>query len=386
MTARLYFDNAATSWPKPDAVYDAVDYYNRSVGVAVGRSGSSTSVEFNALIQRCRERCAWLFNAPSADRIVFTLNCTDSLNLAIHGILQPGDHVVTSVLEHNSVLRPLADLQARLNVSVEHIGVGPDGKVCVEDFSTAINSKTRLVVLSHASNVTGTIQPINGIGELARKAGALFLVDAAQTAGHVPIDVRKSPIDLLACAGHKGLMGPLGTGLLYVAPELENQIRSLRQGGTGSASESPVQPAIMPAKFEAGNHNAPGLCGLEAALGWLKQHDPSQIYSQLQEHTSALLAGIESIDGLHLVGAADEFSNAGVISIRHDFLDPHELSTILDEAFQIETRAGLHCAPQAHAALGTLKTGGTVRLSPGHFTTSDDVHRVVSALQEICGT
>ena len=263
---RIYLDNAATSFPKPESVYAAMDDYNRRNGAAIGRGAYRAAIDATAIVQRCRRKIADLLGAEGPERILFTFNGTDSLNLALHGVLQAGDHVITSVVDHNSVLRPLSELRRKLGVEVTHVGANPAGKVDPLDFKRALRPNTKLIALIHASNVTGTIQPIAAVGQIAREAGVLFLVDAAQTAGHLPIDLRNLPVDILAAPGHKGLLGPLGTGVLYVRPGIEQRLASFRQGGTGTRSEDDMQPESLPDKYESGNHNAPGLAGLEAAV------------------------------------------------------------------------------------------------------------------------
>lgn len=250
-TQRIYLDNAATSFPKPAAVYDAVDDYNRHSGVAVGRGAYQEALRVQGIVDRCRKRAAELFAAESFDRIVFTFNGTDSLNLALHGLLEAGDHVVTSMVEHNSVLRPLRELNRRLGVETTYVPADATGRVDPADIQAALRPNTKLVAMIHASNVTGTLQPIAEVGEIARRIGALVLVDAAQSAGHLPIKLKDLPIDLLACPGHKGLLGPLGTGVLYVRRGVEERLRSLRQGGTGSNSEDDRQPEMLPDKYES---------------------------------------------------------------------------------------------------------------------------------------
>ena len=261
---RIYLDNAATSHPKPESVYAAVDYYNRSLGAAAGRGGYRTAVEVDAVLRTCRKRAASLLGAESPERVAFAFNATDALNMALHGLLETGDHVVTTAAEHNSVLRPLGGLVDRRGIELSVVPVDAAGRVDPAAVRDALRHNTRLVVVQHASNVTGCVQPIEDIGSDAHQAGALVLVDAAQTAGHLAIDLADWPVDLLACAGPKGLLGPLGTGLLYVRPGLEDQLNGLRQGGTGSFSEQDRQPETMPDRLEAGNPNAPGLFGLEA--------------------------------------------------------------------------------------------------------------------------
>ena len=382
----VYLDNAATSFPKPEEVYDAVDDYNRNAGVAVGRGAYQQAFETQGVVDRCRKRAAELFGAESLERIIFTFNGTDSLNLAIQGILRAGDHVVTSVVEHNSVLRPLRELGCRVGIETTHVAVDSTGRVDPADVRAALQPNTKLVVLIHVSNVTGAIQPIVDIGEITRAAGVLFLVDAAQSAGHLPIDLRNLPIDLLACPGHKGLLGPLGTGLLYIRPGVEDRLHSLRQGGTGSLSEDDRQPQKLPDKYESGNHNAPGLFGLEASLAWLQRRGLDSIRTHEHELTGQFLEGLEAIDGLEIYGPSNTDQQLGVISVLMPGFEPQVLASILDESFGIQTRAGLHCAPGVHRAMGTFEMGGTVRLSVGPFTTPADIDAAVSALAEIAAS
>ena len=386
MSSRCYLDNAATSWPKPDGVLAAMDRYHRELGVAAGRGATRAASEVDATIARCRMRAAQLFNAESSNQIVFTFNGTDSLNVAIQGALKPGDHVVASTLEHNSVLRPLSELRQRFGIETTFIEPEANGRVEPAKFHEAIRPNTKLVALIHASNVTGVIQPIDDVGAIARQSGALMLVDAAQTAGHLPIDVRNSPIDLLACPGHKGLLGPLGTGLLYLRPGVEQHVASFRQGGTGSDSEDDRQPKSLPDKYESGNHNAPGLFGLEAALDWLEQSSVAVAHQHELALRQRLIESLRDVGSVRLFAAdvPDEFV-VGVLSLVVDGFDPQEVAAILDQDFQIQTRAGLHCAPGAHRSLGTLSVGGTVRASFGPSTTPDDIDRLAAALRSLTG-
>jgi len=384
--ARIYLDNAATSWPKPEAVYAAVDRYHRDCGAAVGRATTEQGTSVQTIVDRCRERAARLLGAPSAERIVFTFNGTDSLNLAIHGILSPGDHVITSVVEHNSVLRPLRAAADRLDVSITYLPVGSTGVVNPDDVAAAIGPDTKLVALSHASNVTGIVQPVADVAEIVAETDALFLLDAAQTAGHLPIDASSLPVDLLACSGHKGLLGPLGTGLLYVREGIEERLRPLRQGGTGSQSETDEQPTSMPDRYESGNHNAPGLVGLDAALAWIEEKTVDALHQQELALRQRLVAALQDVPNITLFGAGDEQACVGVVSLTVEKLAPQEVATILDQNFAIETRAGFHCAPRIHQALGTQDRGGTVRLSSGPFTTTEQIDTAVSALREIAAS
>jgi cysteine desulfurase family protein len=382
---RKYLDNAATSFPKPAAVYAAVDDYNRRVGAAIGRGAYRTTIEGTATVQRCRKRIADLLGAEGPDRILFTFNCTDSLNLALHGLLHAGEHVITSIVDHNSVQRPLKEIQRRLGIEVTRVGADATGRVDPADFRRALRPQTKLIALIHASNVTGTIQPVAEVGKIAREAGALFLVDAAQTAGHLPIDLGNLPVDLLAGPGHKGLLGPLGTGFLYLRPGVEGRLASFRQGGTGTQSEDDVQPESLPDKYESGNHNAPGLVGLEAAATWLLERGVASVHEHAQGLTRQLLAGLSGIPGLRVLGPASENDRVGVVSVTVEGHEPQDVAAILDQSFGIETRAGLHCAPGAHRAIGSFSTGGTVRLSVGPFSTEEDVSAAVEALSQIAG-
>lgn len=384
-STRIYLDNAATSFPKPEAVYAAVDDYNRRCGVAVGRGSFGQAVELQSTVDRCRALAAQLLGAESPQQIIFTFNCTDSLNVALHGLITPETHVVTTVTEHNSVLRPLRELRDRSGVEVTYVGADAAGRVSVDDIRAAIRAETVLVAVNHASNVTGTLQPIAEIGEIAQSAGALVLVDAAQSAGHVPIRLADLPVDVMCCAGHKGLLGPLGTGLLYLRPGIEERLPSQRQGGTGTRSEDDRQPDSLPDKYESGNHNAPGLVGLAAGLEFLAERGIEQLRAHEQQLTGQLLDGLLKRPQLKQYGPTDADARVGVVSVALEGFEPQVLSGILDESFGIQTRAGLHCAPRMHEALGTKPSGGTVRISPGPFSTPDDIEAVLSALSEVAG-
>lgn len=379
---RIYLDNAATSWPKPDAVYDAVDRYQREFGTAVGRGSSRVAGDVQGAVDRCRQRIADLLNAESAERIVFGYNGTDVLNIAIRGAVRSGDHVVTTVGEHNSVLRPLRDLEES-GVEVSRVPCDEAGRFEATAIRDALRPNTRLVAVQHASNVTGVIQPIASVAEIVADHESLLLVDAAQTTGHLPIDVRRLPVDLLATSGHKGLLGPLGTGVLYVRPGIEDVVAPLRFGGTGTRSEEDWQPTSMPDRYESGNHNAPGLLGLGAAVDWLTERGIASIREHEVERTSRLVEGLRGLDTIRIHGPETAEERVGVVSVTVEGFDPRDLATILDENFGIETRAGFHCAPGIHRALGTAETGGTLRFSVGPFTTADDIDAAVAALAEV---
>ena len=381
--ARIYLDNAATSWPKPEPVYRAVDHYQRQLGAPAGRSGYAEAVQVSQTVETARHDLARLLGVRDASHLLFTAGGTDSLNLALHGLLRPRDHVVTTVIEHNSVLRPLAYLQQARDVSMSYVGCGAEGIIDPDDVKRAITPRTRLVALSHASNVTGAIQPLNEIIDVAHRLGALVVVDAAQTVGHLPISVADLEVDLLAASGHKGLLGALGTGLLYVRPGVESQLESLRQGGTGTQSNIDRQPDDLPGKYESGSLNVPGLFGLGAAAEYLRERGIDNIRRHDRTLAERLLAGLAGVRGVRLYGPRDAERRLGVVSISVTGYDPQEVAANLDYAYRIQVRAGLHCAPLMHRALNTEAAGGTVRLSLGAFNTAAEVDAAVTAVAEI---
>ncbi len=384
MSERLYADNAATSFPKPPAVFDAMRAYAEELGASAGRGAYHEAVETGEVLSACRRRLARLIRAESPEHVVFTHNCSAALNQAIKGLLRPGDHVVATTMEHNSVLRPLNALAAAGVIGVDYVKADP-ATACVrlEDVLSAITPRTRLVAVVHASNVTGTLQPIERIGAELRRRGVTFLVDAAQSAGHVPIDVQCMQIDLLAVPGHKGLMGPLGTGALYIRPGLEATLSPLIEGGTGSISEQATQPEFMPDKFESGSHNAIGIAGLNAALAWLEDHTIEACRAHDIALSQAFTEGCRVIDGLTVYGSMDPETRVVVFSVRLAGYAPDELSALLEGEFGILTRSGIHCAPLAHRTIGTDADGGTTRLSFGAYNTIADVDRCIDALARL---
>jgi cysteine desulfurase / selenocysteine lyase len=383
---RIYLDNAATSWPKPPAVYEAVDHYLREVGGPNGRSGYREALEANRIIERARDGVARLLGARNAKQVVFGFNGTDVLNLAIFGIVQAGDHIVTTVCDHNSVLRPLMELRDSLGVDVSYVNCDGQGFVSPEDVRAALRTNTRLVAIVHASNVTGAIQPIVEIGQVVREHApdrALYLVDAAQSLGHVPINVEEFDVDLLAAPGHKGLLGPLGTGVLYIRPGVESELRPLRFGGTGTQSEVDRQPDELPEKYESGNHNVAGLAGLAASVEFLHGETIEEIETHHRRLTVRLLEGLDDIEGVTIHGPRLAGERTSVASFTVSGYEPQELAAILEASHGIQCRAGLHCAPRMHDALGTTAGGGTLRISPGFATSVGEIDTVVTSLQEV---
>jgi cysteine desulfurase family protein len=380
---RIYLDNSATSWPKPEPVYQAVDQYQRTIGASAGRGAYRDAVEAQRAIAVARREMAALLGAGDPNRIVFGGNGSDALNLAIHGVLRGGDHVVASVCDHNSVLRPLAEQARTGDVSVTYVGCDGAGLVDPADVRAALRPNTRLVVVTHSSNVTGAVQPLAEIAAIAKSAGALVLVDAAQSAGHLPIDADAWGIDLLAASGHKGLLGPSGTGLLYVAPGVEKQLRPTRQGGTGVESELDRMPDELPTRYEAGSLNAAGLAGLAAAGEFLRARTIAEDSSHEAKIAARIGEALRSLAPVRVYGPAAGQPRGPVVSFSVEGYDPQEFAAALDAAFGVQCRAGLHCAPLMHKALGTDKLGGLVRVSPGWSTTVADADQAIEAIAAI---
>lgn len=383
---RCYLDNAATSYPKPESVADAVCSYLRDNGAPAGRSAYRQAMAAGRIVESCRQSAARMFGVPASRQLVFTCNGTDSLNLALLGYCRPGDHVVTTTWEHNSVLRPLKFLAEQRQVDVTLLEPDTRGLIDPAQVQDHLRDETRLVAIQHANNVVGVVQPIAEIGQLVKVHGAAFLVDAAQSAGHLPIDVTAMSIDLLAASGHKGLLGPLGTGVLAVSERVAAELIPLRFGGTGTRSEDNRQPSELPEKYESGNHNVPGLVGLAAALEWLAGQPSEQLLAQEQRQTRILWDGLCKHSGIRLLGPSPaDVERVAVISLQLDSLSPEDAAAILDEHFEIECRAGLHCAPGVHRSLGTFESGGTLRLSPGRFTTDAEIEHAIAAVVAIAG-
>lgn len=381
----MYLDNAATSFPKPDSVCDAVDVWMRGGAAAAGRGTHRKAEAADRMIDECRRQLATLLGVSIPAQIVFTLNCTDSLNTVLQGFLEPGDAVVATALDHNSVLRPLEALRQRIGIAVEIIPFDPvTGLIDAPRFTQVLaEKKIRLVVLNHASNVTGRVQSVAELTRVAHAHGASVLLDAAQTAGHWPLSMAELDVDFLAAAGHKGLLGPLGTGILCLRRGLETQLPPLRFGGTGTASESLVQPSDMPTRFESGNLNLPGIVGLHAATKWILTQGVEKLRSQIHARTAQLLEELKRLQNVSVLRPCLESANCGIVSFNIGHMDCQDVAMILDQSFDIQSRAGLHCAPLLHQTLDPRSSPGTIRLSPGVFTTEDDIAHAVQAVREI---
>jgi cysteine desulfurase family protein len=377
---RIYLDNGATSWPKPPAVYEAVENYLRQNGAAAGRGHYGPAQEVGRVIATARRRLASLLGVTDSSRVAFTFNGTDSLNAAIHGIVRSGDHVITTAAEHNSVLRPLSHLEKHHNVQVTRVPCDANGRVSPDDIRAAITKRTRLIAVVHASNVTGVLQPVREIASIARERDLLTLVDAAQSAGHVPIAMEKWNIDLLGLSGHKGMLGLLGTGVLAIGPRAAEQLVPSRQGGTGTHSERDEQPWELPERFESGNHNVVGLVGLERGTAYVEQRGWEALRRHELALTERLIAGLQIIPGLQLYGPTSTEDRMGLVSFLLNGFAPQELASLLDAEFGIQVRSGLHCAPRLHQQLGTASRGGTVRASVGPFTTEEEIDVFIEAL------
>lgn len=375
----IYMDNGATSWPKPPEMLDAMTEAIRSYCANPGRAGHAAAARTAREIYRTRTAAASLFNIEDPAQIIFTKNCTEAINIALKGILREGDHVITSSMEHNSVLRPLCQLESR-GVSTTIIRCDRQGRINLQDIRAAVRVNTRMIVLTAASNVTGTRMPIEETGRIALRNGILFMVDGAQGAGHMDLDVRKNHIDLLAVPGHKGLMGPQGTGFLYVKKGLE--LVPLLEGGTGTKSKELGQPQNFPEGFEAGTLNAPGIIGLGASIRVIDRIGIQAIQAHEEKLMQKLQHDLEAIRGVTVYGPEDPRDRASIIAINIDGIDCETAASILDERFGIAVRAGFHCSGLAHDTIGTGKIG-CIRLCPGLYTAERDIGTVADAVAEI---
>jgi len=375
----IYFDNAATSWPKPPGMAEAMVHFVNDVGANPGRSAHRLAVDSGRIVYNAREAVAGLFNAPDPLRVVFGPNVTEALNLALHGLLRPGDHVITSSMEHNSVMRPLRALE-RQGVEVTVVRCSPQGFLDPADVEAAVRPNTVMIALNHASNVVGTLLPVAEVGHIARRHGLLLLVDAAQTGGAYPIDVQADGIDLLGFTGHKSLYGPMGTGGLVIGERVDvARMEPLKQGGTGSRSEHEEQPGFLPDLCESGTPNAVGLAGLEAGVRWVLERGVDAIRAHEVELAQRLVDGLRGISGVTVCGGLDATRQTATVSFNITGMEPSEVGLRLDEEYGIMCRVGLHCAPAAHKTIGTFPVG-TVRFGLGAFNTLEEVDAAVAAV------
>lgn len=375
-----YLDNAATTFPKPEIVYKTMDTFYRTLGANPGRSGHKMAVAAEKEIEDTRMVVTKLFGIKNSNRFVFTFNATDAINMGIKGLLKPGDHAITTYLEHNAVSRALNGLERRNIITVTKVRNSQDGFIDPDDIKNAITPRTRLIVMAHAPNVIGTIQPIQEIGRIARENNIIFMVDAAQTAGVCEIDVNQCFIDMLAFTGHKGPLGPTGTGGLYVGERVN--LEPWREGGTGFEPASLSQPEELPFKLESGTPNTVGIAGLRAGVEYVLSRGIQTIRNHEQKLTGKLINALKDDPRFILYGTTDISKKVGILSINVKGYKPAEVGAILDQSFDIAVRPGLHCAPFAHQVLGTFPDG-TIRISPGFFNTEADIDQLITVLDKI---
>jgi cysteine desulfurase family protein len=378
----IYLDNAATSWPKPPQVKEAMVKFMEEIGANPGRSGHALSIEAARIIYEAREALSVLFHVKESSRIVFTLNATESINLALKGLLKYKDHVITSSMEHNSVMRPLRDLEKK-GIALTVVPCFEDGTLDPGEVEKKILSTTKMIVLNHASNVTGTLLSIREVGKIARKYNLLFLADVAQTAGAYPIDFEKEEIDLLAFAGHKSLYGPQGTGGLVIGERInEKEIIPLKQGGTGSRSEFEEQPDFLPDRLESGTPNGVGIAGLLAGIQFVLGKGVEIIRQNEMVLTQKLIEGLKEIPKLKLYGPENQNDRIATLSFNFSHLSPSNGASRLEKEFGILCRPGLHCAPAAHYTIGTFPEG-TIRFGLSAFNTEEEIQTAIQAVSLI---
>jgi cysteine desulfurase family protein len=378
----IYLDNAATSWPKPPQVKEAMNRFIEEIGANPGRSGHFLSIEAARIIYEAREALSVLFHSKDSSRIVFTLNATESINLALKGLLKPRDHVITSSMEHNSVMRPLRDLEEK-GIELSIIPCSNEGMMDPQEVEKKIESNTRMVVLNHASNVTGTLLPIREVGQIARKYNLLFLVDAAQTVGAYPIDVERDGIDLLAFTGHKSLYGIQGTGGLVIGERInEKEMIPLKLGGTGSRSEFEVQPDFLPDRFESGTPNGVGIAALLAGVQFVMGKGVERIRQNEMTLIGKLIMGLKKIPQVKLYGPEHTEDRIATLSFNLAQLSPSNGALGLEKGFGILSRPGLHCAPAAHHTIGTFPEG-TIRFGLSAFNTEAEIETAIQAISLI---
>jgi cysteine desulfurase family protein len=378
----IYFDNAATSWPKPPCVGEAMMRFMQEAGANPGRGAHRLAVEAGRAVYRAREAVARLFNASDPLRVIFALNVTEALNLALRGLLRPGQHVVTSSIEHNAVMRPLRALE-RAGLSLTVVPCSPTGILDPDDVRAAIRPHTALVALNHASNVIGTITPVAEVGRIAHEHGIPLLVDAAQTGGAAPVDMQAMQIDLLAFTGHKSLLGPMGTGGLILHDAFDDaRLEPIFRGGTGSNSELEEQPDFLPDKYESGTPNGVGLAGLEAGVNWVLARGIQVIQAHERALTALLLDGLEELPGVTVYGPRNPLLQTATVSFNLAGMDPGEVGLRLDEEYGILCRVGLHCSPATHRTIGAYPDG-TVRFGLGAMNTRDEVLQALDAVRSL---
>ena len=377
----IYLDNGATSFPKPEVVYEFMDSFYRTHGASPGRSGYDMSIETGNILEDTRRVMTEHFNGSDSKRLVFALNSTDALNLAISGLVGPGDHVITTRLEHNAVLRPLYHLEQDSGVEVDYVLFDERGFVNPLDIALKVKHNTKLVVVNHASNVLGTIQPVSAIGSICKKHGLTFLVDASQTAGKIPIDIEAMNIDVIAFTGHKSLLGPTGVGGLYVKEGIE--IRHTRAGGTGVKSAERRHLEEFPYRLEYGTLNMLGIAGLNAGVKWVLKEGIDKIHHHEMNLATQFRDGLQTIDGVTTYCLDEMENHIAVCTFNVNGFEAINTGTLLDGEYDIACRTGMQCAPLVHKQLGTIQINGAVRISFGPFNTEEHAQKAVAAVREI---
>ena len=378
----IYLDNASTSFPKPKEVLDSINNFMINLGGNSGRGSSSSSLKSSHVTYNCREAVAQFFNFNKSENVIFTNNITSSLNILLNSIVQEGWHVITSTMEHNSVLRPLFKLKEERNIELTVVQADNNGFVAAADIDNAIKDNTKLIILSQASNVTGNIQPLKEIGELCRKKSIYFIIDTAQSAGGINVDFKELNCNALAFTGHKGLLGPQGIGGFIIDDDLNDIAKPVFVGGTGSMSYSLVQPDFLPDKFESGTLNTPGIAGLYSAINYINKETINAIHTKEMYLSRLLLDDLNNMDYITLYGPNTTINRLSTFSINLNDMNSNEFSYYLDSKYNIITRTGLHCAPLAHKTIGT-ENMGTVRISIGYFNTVDDIKSLIDAIYHI---
>ncbi|HCL4549938.1 TPA: aminotransferase class V-fold PLP-dependent enzyme [Clostridium botulinum] len=379
---KVYLDNAATTYPKPEKVYSSILNYMKNVGASPGRGGYENALTGDRMVYKCRQSLINLFNFNKIENVVFTSNITASLNILIKSIVKDGWHVITSSMDHNSVIRPLVSLEKSNKIELDILNCSKEGLINIEDFKNAIKDSTRLVVLSHASNIVGTIQPLETIGKICKEKGIYFIIDSAQTAGVLSLNFQNLNCNALAFTGHKSLLGPQGIGGFIIDDELNNIATNFIEGGTGSLSESTLQPDFLPDKFESGTMNTPGIAGLLAGIEYINEEGLNAIKEREEYLSREFINGLLNIDSVKVYGPLDASLRTATISINSSKIDNSELGFLLDSEFGIMVRTGLHCAPLAHKTIGSFPQG-TLRFSFGAFNDIKDINYALYALNSI---
>ncbi|MCW6076661.1 aminotransferase class V-fold PLP-dependent enzyme [Clostridium sporogenes] len=379
---KIYLDNAATTYPKPEKVYSSILNYMKNVGASPGRGGYENALTGDRMVYKCRQSLINLFNFNKIENVIFTSNITASLNILIKSIVKDDWHVITSSMDHNSVIRPLVSLEKSNKIELDILNCSEEGLINIEDFKNTIKDNTKLVVLSHASNIVGTIQPLETIGKICKEKGIYFIIDSAQTAGVLPLDFQNLNCNALAFTGHKALLGPQGIGGFIIDDKLNNIATNFIEGGTGSLSESTLQPDFLPDKFESGTMNTPGIAGLLAGIEYINEEGLNIIKEREEYLSREFINGLLNIDSIKVYGPLDASLRTATISINSSKIDNSELGFLLDNKFGIMVRTGLHCAPLAHKTIGSFPQG-TLRFSFGAFNDIKDINYALYALNSI---